>query len=191
VIAVSPVTATLAPGIYAVPDCLSAEECAFHISASEQLGYEAATINTRKGAVRDAGVRDNDRVIYDDVGLAALLWLRLRDYLPRFLDGRQAVGLNERFRFYRYEQGQRFAGHVDGVYRRSSGEESRLTLMLYLNDDFEGGETAFLNATVKPERGTALVFRHELFHEGREVTRGRKYVLRSDVMFNPPGRVSG
>jgi predicted 2-oxoglutarate/Fe(II)-dependent dioxygenase YbiX len=191
VTATSPRITNVAPGIYTVPDCLNAEECTFHISASEQVGYQAATINTRKGSVRDVDVRDNDRLISDDVKLATVLWLRLRDRLPPFLDGRQAVGLNERFRFYRYQHGQRFAGHVDGVYRRSNGEESRLTLMIYLNDDFEGGETAFLNVTVKPMRGMALAFRHELFHEGRQISRGKKYVLRSDVMFNPPGRVSG
>lgn len=136
-------------------------------------------------------MRDNDRLIRDDVELAGLLWSRLRAHLPPFLDGRQAIGLNGRFRYYRYQGGQQFSGHVDAAYRRSTGEESRLTLMVYLNDDFDGGETTFLDGTVKPQRGMALAFRHELFHEGRAVTRGRKYVLRTDVMFNPPGRVSG
>jgi hypothetical protein len=32
----------------------------------------------------------------------------------------------------------------------------------------------------------ALVFNHDLLHEGKEVISGRKYVLRSDVMY---GRV--
>jgi len=29
----------------------------------------------------------------------------------------------------------------------------------------------------------ALIFRHKILHAGSAVTRGRKYVLRSDVMF--------
>jgi hypothetical protein len=31
----------------------------------------------------------------------------------------------------------------------------------------------------------ALCFVHELAHEGATVIRGRKYVLRSDVMYSP------
>jgi hypothetical protein len=44
---------------------------------------------------------------------------------------------------------------------------------------------------VTPAKGMALLFRHELFHEGSALAKGRKYVLRSDVMYNPPGRYSG
>jgi prolyl 4-hydroxylase len=68
---------------------------------------------------------------------------------------------------------------------RPNGEQSMLTFMLYLNGDFEGGETNFQSGvSVKPETGMVLVFRHALFHEGAAVTSGRKYVLRSDVMFS-------
>jgi len=67
--------------------------------------------------------------------------------------------------------------------------------MVYLNDDFEGGRTEFnlrrhggvLNddplLVVTPRTGTLLVFTHPILHQGAEVTKGRKYVLRSDVMF--------
>ena len=36
---------------------------------------------------------------------------------------------------------------------------------------------------VVPEQGMALVFVHAVLHRGAPVTRGRKYVLRSDVMY--------
>ena len=55
--------------------------------------------------------------------------------------------------------------------------------MIYLNEDFEGGETAFEHTVVRPRLGSALLFFHAILHEGREVTRGQKYVLRSDVMY--------
>ena len=58
--------------------------------------------------------------------------------------------------------------------------------MAYLNDGFAGGETKFyrgpLELTVTPVRGQALVFFHRLLHEGAPVERGRKYVLRTDVI---------
>jgi hypothetical protein len=61
--------------------------------------------------------------------------------------------------------------------------------MVYLNDDFVGGETKFYlddgtpRLDVKPERGMALVFVHRQLHEGAAVVQGRKYVLRTDVMY--------
>ena len=55
--------------------------------------------------------------------------------------------------------------------------------MIYLNDDFEGGATRFMQAAVKPVKGTALVFAHPLSHQGDPVTAGRKYVVRTDVMY--------
>jgi len=183
--------AQIGPGIFTIDGFLNAEECRSHVRATEAKGYEAATINTRKGALADPDLRNNSRLIADDVELAASLWQRLRPNVPGFISGRQAIGLNERFRFYRYEPSERFSGHSDAPYRRENGEKSLLTFMVYLNDDFSGGETAFQNATIKPETGLALLFRHELFHEGRPVLSGTKYVLRSDVMFGRPGEIAG
>jgi predicted 2-oxoglutarate/Fe(II)-dependent dioxygenase YbiX len=182
---------TLAPGIYTIPAFLGSEECKAHILSSEAAGYQTATINTRKGAAADLDVRNNSRVLVDDRILADSLWQRLRSNIPAFLDGRQAVGLNERFRFYRYASTERFVGHTDGAFERSNGEKSLLTFLVYLNEDFTGGETAFSDIVVRPRTGLALVFRHNLFHEGRPVESGVKYVLRSDVMFGPIGRLAG
>jgi hypothetical protein len=36
---------------------------------------------------------------------------------------------------------------------------------------------------VRPKQGMALLFLHDLYHEGSEVTQGVKYVLRSDIMY--------
>ena len=115
------------------------------------------------------------------------IWSRLSADVPPVLDDRRAVGLNERLRFYRYGPGQRFAPHTDGCYRRKSGEESFLTLMIYLNGGARGGETRFENASITPAPGLALLFDHYLMHEGARVLEGQKYVLRSDVMYGPAG----
>jgi len=129
-------------------------------------------------------VRNNSRVMVDDPNLAQLVWERARLYVPNTIAAHRAVGVNERFRFYRYEPRQSFRWHRDGYFARPSGERSRLTLMVYLNDDFEGGETRFEQAVVKPVKGMALFFVHHLLHEGAEVRRGRKYVMRTDVMYS-------
>lgn len=102
-----------------------------------------------------------------------------------------AIGVNERLRFYRYDVGQQFDWHRDGYFERDYGERSVLTFMIYLNEEFTGGETTIEGLTsaglsddkVVPKTGLALVFAHPLLHKGEPVTEGRKYVLRTDVMY--------
>lgn len=136
-------------------------------------------------------------------------------------------GLNRRWRIYRYEpSGQEsFAPHIDAGFPPSGVSESgslvwddsaslrseedeeivsRLTVLMYLNDDFVGGETNFFSpqnmqpiASVRPVAGSVLLFPQGVgeeaveyarsnwpLHEGSAVTSGRpKYVIRSDVLF--------
>ncbi len=139
--------------------------------------------------------RDNDRLVRDDPSLAARLFEALRDRLPaRFVDrhgGAHAlVGLNPRFRFCRYRDGQRFRVHRDGAHAESAEVRSRMTLQIYLDDGFVGGRTRFYDArhgacvaAVEPARGDALVFDHDFWHDGEPVTAGVKHVLRTDVLY--------
>ena len=55
--------------------------------------------------------------------------------------------------------------------------------MIYLNDDFQDGETKFEEFAIKPKKGAALFFIHQIRHMGGTVAKGRKYVLRTDVMY--------
>jgi predicted 2-oxoglutarate/Fe(II)-dependent dioxygenase YbiX len=174
--------------IFVARQFLSPSECASRIALGEASGFRAAPINTPSGPQLAPELRNNERLIRDDQELARLWWSRCRSLqLPIF--GRwRAVGLNERFRFYRYRPGQQFAVHRDGGYRRSADELSWMTLMVYLNEDFDGGETRFypLNAeplTIRPQTGMALVFMHDRAHEGAPVVLGSKYVLRTDIMY--------
>lgn len=177
----------IADGIWVVEDFFTPEECQNRIQQCEELGFEDAPINAGFGSEKiRKEVRNNSRVMLDDEILAFEIWQRAKEHLPKVINGRVLLGLNERFRFYRYDPGQKFAFHLDGYFRRLNGEQSLLTFMIYLNEDFEGGETTFMNGAgtvVKPKTGMMLAFNHTLFHEGSEVKTGRKYVLRSDVMF--------
>jgi len=65
----------------------------------------------------------------------------------------------------------------------NNGHESRLTFMVYLNDDYSGGDTLFNHVFIRPEQGMALLFIHEQKHESTPITAGTKYVLRSDVLY--------
>ena len=130
-------------------------------------------------------VRNNERVMFDDRELAATLWALVAPLVPATLCESTAVGLNERFRGYRYRPGHRFAPHYDGAFIRDPCERSLLTFLLYLDDGCVGGATGFLHhdVAVAPARGAAVWFQHALLHEGAPVQAGVKYVLRSDVMY--------
>jgi predicted O-methyltransferase YrrM len=151
------------------------------------------------------------------------------------------AGINRRLRIYRYapDRNEKFAPHIDagfppgGVssddddhddslpflhwdashqYPSKSDVVSRLTVLIYLNDDFCGGHTKFYEpmaeksdnnacnviASIKPRTGSILVFPQAVsesaverarcvwpLHEGSPVTFGKrpKYVIRTDVLF--------
>src|SRR3712207_4283832 len=119
----------IADGIFVTQNVFTADECHKFIELSENIGYDAATVDAFGGSVRRTDVRNNDRVILDDKVFAEELWQRCKPFAPSELSGKRAVGLNERLRFYRYEPGQKFAQHFDGSFRRPSGEQSLLTWM--------------------------------------------------------------
>lgn len=95
----------------------------------------------------------------------------------------EPIGLNTRLRFYKYYPGERFSPHHDLAYEASKTIRTFLTVIIYLNDEYEGGQTKFESQVVEPRTGMALIFPHELRHEGISVIADIKYVLRTDVMF--------
>ncbi len=172
------------PYWWIVHDLFTADECKAHIEQVDQLGTEKAKVGGGAGFYAPK-LRNNQRLIVDSPDYAALLFERATEYLPEEMNGCQLVGVNERLRYYLYGPGQFFGPHRDGAFIRDDYERSRLTFMVYLNDDFEGGHTIFhdLSEEARPRRGSALFFQHRLLHEGAKVTAGQKYVLRTDVMY--------
>ena len=136
------------------------------------------------------GVRNNERVMFDDVETAQMLFDRVSPHIPAYIATARAVGANERIRCYRYKPGMRFKRHADGAFVRSPTEASVYTLLVYLNDGFEGGETIFhapYPGAIQPKTGLGLLFLHRILHEGAEVQAGVKYVVRSDIMYRTGG----
>lgn len=184
------------PLIYSITDIFDESYCQQLINVSENnYEYETAKITVGHNQYQtDTTIRNNDRIVFDNQPLANELFEKTKPYLPDMIGMWVLKGLNERFRYYRYDIGQRFKPHFDGSFERSQREKSLLTLIFYLNNDFSGGETKFFEYDgwnsenkvlfeVKPEQGSALVFEHEQLHEGSIITAGKKYVLRTDVMY--------
>ncbi len=174
------------PYIIKVPEILSPAECVNMIERIESLSPEVATINTIMGTMVNRDVRNNDRVIFDDVEFAETLLERVREKAPKEIHNMSFIGLNERFRCYRYKPGMRFASHMDGAYHRDDNEQSWYSFLVYLNEDFEGGATTFITdpeIAIQPKTGMGLLFQHPILHEGSVVTSGVKYVARTDLMY--------
>lgn len=169
--------------VYIVRDFFSADECDHYIQKAQKVGFSSAPINTPFGPKIVSDVRNNTRVIIDDHQIAADLWARIDDFRPPNTRNWRACGINERFRFYHYHNGQQFDWHYDGYFERANGERSFWTFIVYLNDDFDGGQTTIENTDIQPEKGMALFFVHRLLHKGQPVTDGEKFVMRTDIMF--------
>ncbi|MGG7439800.1 2OG-Fe(II) oxygenase [Chryseobacterium arthrosphaerae] len=174
----------LHPQIFLIKDFLSHEECDQYIHRSEEQQFEEAKISVYGRQLMNKGIRNNDRLMMFDEIIAEGLFKRAAEFLAQEQDGYNILNFNEMLRVYRYAPGQQFKMHRDGSYIRNEKEKSFYTFMIYLNDDFEGGETEFENLlTVTPEKGMALIFYHPLRHEGKALVSGLKYVLRTDVMY--------
>ncbi|BDS11388.1 prolyl hydroxylase family protein [Aureispira anguillae] len=170
--------------IFCIKNFMSKADCQKWIEFSEKQGYELAKVNMGFGKqVVNKAIRNNERFIYDNEELASELWDKIRPFVILETEYGIACGLNERFRFYKYKPGQQFRSHIDGSYIRSIKEWSSYTLLIYLNEEMEGGATEFPQFYVEPKTGTALIFKHEVRHAGKPIHKGIKYVLRTDIMY--------
>ncbi|KAL8519423.1 hypothetical protein ACS0TY_010383 [Phlomoides rotata] len=188
----------------------SAESKAF-IDAAETIGFthQGSLGPTWGEAYRD----NDRISVDDPVLAEAIWDAGLNKFFSDFkIRGKVAVGLNPNLRFYRYSPGQRFGRHIDESNDLGEGRRTHYTLLIYLSgapgkskakskndnssqdslDLLVGGETVFygprnsLVAEVPPTEGMALVHIHGdkcMLHEARNVSKGIKYVLRSDVVF--------
>jgi prolyl 4-hydroxylase len=175
------------PLIKTLPGILTAGECLAWIDRIKARGPEAAPINTFGGPKVVSRIRNNRRVMFDDLEAARDLFDRAKDHAPTEIHNMRLSGINERLRCYEYQPGQRFAPHSDGPFIRDDGERSCYTFMIYLNEDFEGGETVFFvkpMKSIRPQTGMGLLFQHPIIHEGAEVAKGVKYVIRTDLMYS-------
>lgn len=180
-----------------VDGVLSPAACERYVERWQAGRPHVAPIIRKDGEGIDEAVRNNERIMWDDAAEAEALLEALRErleatgqHLPAAFRGGALVGANPRLRLYRYQPGQRHGAHWDSEVELEGGAvRSRLTLVVYLNDDFTGGQTRFpeLDATVSAKPGRALLFQHRLLHEACVVERGSKYVLRTDVLYRASG----
>ena len=85
----------------------------------------------------------------------------------------------EGIQILQYEKSQEYKFHHDAATRQEQKEYHRkISVIVYLNDGFEGGGTSFVHKTYKPQPGYALIFPSNWCypHAGQVVEEGRKRV---------------
>lgn len=204
----------IVPNLSLIKDVLSPPECRSIIAAAQTIGFTPDAPVTNSG--EDSSVLAHNFYWIADEAFCRKLWERVGPYVPNQVDGKMVRGLNRRFRVYRYVPGAEYRCHIDGAWPPSginaqtdayiydssppSAKQSSLfTFLIYLNDEFEAGETTFfmpsirdgvMNAyPVKPVMGAVAVFPHgegkgALLHEGTGVRNGAKYIIRTDVLYD-------
>ena len=75
------------PFIRTVEQVLTPAECAELISRIEALGPSDAPITTPRGVQMRPDIRNNTRVMFDDLALAASLFAKVRGAIPDELEG--------------------------------------------------------------------------------------------------------
>jgi hypothetical protein len=198
-----------APGALVLENVLSALECKQLLTVSSQLGFRPDHPITLD---KPTGIDSCEWLV--DRSITDIINERVKEHLPpQFMSGgqtRHLYSINPRWRFFRYQQDAVYRPHMDGSwpesrindegeyeFDKSGAVTSYLTFLIYLNDDFTGGETRFYFPDVTgsgltargviPRAGSVLVFPQAntaaLIHEGSAVESGTKYVIRSDVLY--------
>jgi prolyl 4-hydroxylase len=165
------------------------DECDFVINESEKTGkYKRSTIyNTKLKVSQIADMRTSTSFVDDDNKFHEIrtkAYELIKQKLPDI-----TIKQVELAQIQKYEDSQFVKNHVDyfndGV--EITNNDKMATLIVYLNDDFDGGETLFNNLgyKIKPQKGSALFFNYNYSeivnkktrHEALPVSNGVKYII--------------
>lgn len=160
----------------------SAAECRYLMDRAEPLLRPSFVVDPKSGARIPHPVRTSAGMNFgptqEDL-VVAMLNCRIAA-----ATGTQA-GWGEPLHILRYAPGEEYRPHLDAL--TGAANQRRWTVLVYLNDGFDGGETAFseLGIVVKGAAGDALLFDNtdtqghpdpRTVHAGRPVTSGVKWL---------------
>ena len=161
---------------------LTSSECRYLIDAAAPLLEPSVIVDPATGQLRPHPIRTSEGAAFPLVS---------EDLVVSALNRRMAVAsgtayaCGEPLQVLRYQPGQEYRPHFDAL---PSGDNQRvLTMLLYLNADFSGGETLFTETGLRfrGALGDALLFRNARpdgspdpmsKHAGLPVSDGQKYL---------------
>jgi prolyl 4-hydroxylase len=170
------------PKVTRFPGFFTPNECAYLIEAAGPMFEPAPTFDERTGRPIMNPVRTSDTAVFPWIGENPAVHA-LNRRIAAASGTRPEQG--EPLQVLRYAPGQEYKPHIDAI--PGLDNQRILTALVYLNDDFDGGETHFLKAglTVRARAGDAILFANvddegrpnpEAVHAGLPVTRGVKFL---------------
>ncbi|PPQ65025.1 hypothetical protein CVT24_008173 [Panaeolus cyanescens] len=135
------------PGAFVITSALDPRESAALVMAAEKIGLLPDEPVGGSATQKESVLAHNFVWLADEV-FERGLFDRIKELLPQEVNGGRVMGINKRFRLYRYRKGSVYRPHIDGAWPASSISEttpptyvydsdpklySRLTLLLYLN----------------------------------------------------------
>jgi prolyl 4-hydroxylase len=178
---VQPKVISADPYIALYPGLFSAAECKY-LAVLAAPWLEQATVLADDVGLKFHGVRDADSSAVSHL-TEDLVVQRINRCIAAATGTKAEWG--EPLNILRYKQGQQFRPHHDGL--GSKGAVRIMTALIWLNEQFDGGETDFpkLNIRVRGGVGDMLVFRNadddgspddRLLHAGLPVRDGVKWM---------------
>ena len=156
--------------------------------ADDGTGVLSARVDSDVRSSSVTYLKDNEevtKVMHEGINNALLEYRqRLMEIHPTF-DGYPVPGgfmttsNREEIQVLEYVENQKYTWHTDASPMPDSKEYHRkISVILYLSDDFEGGTTKFVHQDYKPPIGHALIFPSNWCfpHCGTQVTSGKKRV---------------
>jgi hypothetical protein len=177
----------VAPSIF-VTRAFESDEAAAIVAAAEcATSWQDAGINANLDV--DRSIRDAE-VLFESADPALIG--RCRDYLftatrPIAAAVAPKTVLAE-IQIVRYHAGGRYIEHRDTP--EIGATPRALSLVCYLNNDFTGGETVFINPniTIPIVTGTVVAFSPVLLHRAEPIITGTKYIITAWYHVPPPRR---
>lgn len=152
------------PGGFQLLNVLSNSECQNLIKISETLGYDEDSPVSLPHKVRH---NENFNWVVSEA-IDQTIWERSKHLVTEQWQGQTAKGINARFRFYKYKEGDFFSPHSDGAWPGSRVIDNELvanaypdlysqyTYLIFLSDDYEGGRTQFMVSKSNPKNPARL-----------------------------------
>ena len=133
-------------------------------------------IKTDRVLMDDAWIKNNDG-LYSDIKLSFEKTIeKYKEEFPLFNVSRLTD-----FRINRYGVGGFMSNHVDNIHH-SHGQQygfPQATILLFLNNEYDGGEIIIANKQFEPEKGSAIIFPSNFMypHEVLKVTKGDRWSM--------------
>jgi Rps23 Pro-64 3,4-dihydroxylase Tpa1-like proline 4-hydroxylase len=160
------------------------------LNAGDEIGWAPSRLKTPEGYVVDTSFRYNvyfwlnkdlNYTEYTKNSIADVERLIDVELDPCLASYQSDLGVTiekqEPYELLKYTENNFLSWHVDD----GSSDRSRVSMLFYLNDEYEGGELEFANFDVfhRPQRGDVLIFPSSFIykHRVREVTSGVRYVV--------------